>query len=217
MALVVNDLAQAINQAIASTDAHGNPIQPTPQMKAYAQAIIDTLKAGLITNLPGSINGVGAPGGPLSNGVAVGGLVTALLPATWIADMSSGLPTANPANLAAEANASTTYLMASSQINFAAGSIQGVCTATPLSPGPLAAGVGTNGVLSGLDGTAWASEVTGVTPGANPTLTQTIYKAISNYLMSNSVASYPTSTVIGTFSAGGGPLIAGAGTGGTLS
>ena len=210
MALVVNDLADAINKAIGAKDANGQATPTTPQMKAYAQAIIDTIKAGLI-------NRVGAPGAPLSNGTATGGLILGLVPAIWIGDIVSGSPTAKPAAIADEATASTSYLMASSLINFQTGNIKGSCTATPTSPGILAAGNGAEGKIEGLDGSAWANAVVGVTPGANPDLTTKIYKAVVDYLKSKATATYASGTIVGTFSAGGGPLIAGAGIGGTIS
>lgn len=214
MPLVKADLALAINDAIAATDKDGNPIAVTSQMEAYADAIITTLTAGLVNHaIPGSVLGVTSPGSPLSNGSALAGLLTALIPATWSGVMQAAIPDAT--SLSQEASASTGYLMSSALVNFAAGNIKGTCTNTPVAPGPLANGEGADGEISGIAGAAWASAV--MPPTGDPTLTQAIYNAICDYVTSNAAATYAAGTVQGVCPPGGGPLSAGVALAGTLA
>lgn len=214
MALVKADLAAAINDAIAAKDKDGNSISVTPQMEAYADAIITTITAGLVNHaIPGSVVGVTSPGSPLSNGAALAGLLSALIPATWSGVMQSAIPDATA--LTQEASASTSYLMSSSLVNFEPGTVKGSCTNTPTSPGPLANGEGEGGKIAGIAGPAWASAV--MPPDGDPTLTQAIYNAICSYLIDNAEASYAANTVQGVCPPGGGPLSAGVAAGGTVA
>ena len=212
--LNVDELAKEINKAIDAKDKDGNPDPVTPEQKTYAEAIINTLKAGIVNNLPGTINGVTAAGAPLSAGMGMGGLMT-LVPATWLSTMMGGFPTANPGALSLEATGSTTYLMSSGLVNFAAGNITGTCTSTPVAPGPLAAGAGMDGKIAGLAGAPWAAVV--MPPTGDPSLSQKIYGAISKYIMEKAAAAYATGTVAGVCPPAAGPLTLGAGLGGTLS
>jgi hypothetical protein len=225
MPLIVNDLADAINTAIAAKDKDGNDISTTDEMKTYAQAVVDTLQSGLVNNAPGTINGVGIPITPATPppantfiGTGAGGLMT-LVPATWIGDMMAGFPTANPAMISGEATSSTGYLMASGTV--AITSVTGLDTAValppPPAPGILAVGAGTGGTISGLAGAAWSVAVVSGFPGADPALAKKIYDAISNYIQANAIVAYSAGTIVGTFAPGGGPLIAGSGIGGTIS
>lgn len=215
MALDIDALADEINNAIGATDKDGNPIATTQVMKKYAEAVITTLSAGIVSHLPGTVTGVTAPGSPLSNGAALGGLIAALIPATWQGIMSAAIPAADPSQLANDANQSTTYLMASSLVNFDPGEITGTCTSTPTTPGPLAAGAGTGGEIAGLSGAPWSILV--MPPAGNPVLSQAIYDAIANYIMSNAEVEYLTGSVTGVCPAGGGPLAGGAAAGGVIS
>jgi hypothetical protein len=215
--LSVSDLADLINEAIAATDKDGNPIETTAEMMAYAQAVIDTLQAGIVAHAPGTVSAIAPPvPGPITNGEATNGLMT-LMPAVWTAALMAGFPTAMPAKLSSEASASTGYLMSSGKVNFASGNINGASTATPLSPGTLVAGLGTGGTIDDIEGDPWAADVTGSQGIDNTDLAKAIYGAISSYIKDNAEAAYAPGTVNGTFAPGGGPLIAGFGAGGTIS
>lgn len=222
MSLVINDLANAINTAINPKDAHGNPTITTDQMKTYAKAIVDTLKAGVLGNAPGTINGTGIitddgpDSGKFENGVGIGGLVV-LTPTAWTSDMASGFPGANPSMLSGESAESIAYLQTSTLVSFATNKITGNCTASSTSPGSLINGVGSNGTISGLIGSAWTTAIHSTFPNANVTLTKNVYNAIVSYIQSNAVAAYASNTITGGFSAGGGALIGGTGVGGTIS
>jgi len=215
MALDKNALADKIATAIGAKDKDGNDVPATPEMKAYADAIITTYKAGLVSNLPGTINGVTAPGSPLVNGMGTGGLIAGLLPATMVGVMLTGFPTANPSIISTHCSSCVGYETSASLVSFTAGNITGQCTSTPLNPGPLVSGAGSMGKISGLVGAAWSSILT--PPLGDPTLSEKIYSAIATYIMNNAEVSYLLNTVVGVCPPGGGPLAAGAGTGGTIA
>lgn len=211
MTLSVDDLASSILTALGSpVDKDGNPVSVTDQMRSYARAVIDTLMAGTFANAPGTINGSAAPGGPLMGGTGVGGVVSGLSPSVWGSDLASAFPAAP--KTADEARDSTTYLMASALVGFASGDITGTCTATPSSAGILANGAGTDGTISGLDGSAWATAAEAPGPLGVP-----FYSAVAAYLMKNASCSYASGAVTGTFAANGGPLVAGTGIGGMIA
>lgn len=213
--LVPADLASAIRVAIGATDKDGNPITTTPEMLAYANAIIDTLSAGSLDNATGSVTGTGIPLSPLVNGAASGGLLT-LSSGPWSAALSSGFPSADPGKLSAETGVSVPFVESNSQIDFPSGTITGTCTATPATPGILAGGAGAGGQLSGLDGDAWATAVVGSQGLSVNALAKAIYNAIVSYLSSNAEGTYASGQVTGTFGIGGGPMMAGTGVGGSV-
>jgi len=207
------ELAKEINDAIGATDAEGNSIEVTAEMETYAEAIITTLTSATFTHL--LVEGTTANGAPLQAGKAENGLfLPPLLAPTWLGVMQTGFPTANPAELLKEATCSTTYLSGASRINFKPGNITGQCTSTPSSPGPLAAGQGSQGTLDELDGSDWNSSC--LPPDGDPTLGQKILTAITDYINKNSEASYLPNTVNGVCPPGSGPLTAGIGSGGTI-
>lgn len=215
MALVVADLASAINTALGPpTDKDGNPIAVTSEMMGYANAVVTTLKAGTFTHAVGTVLGVGAPGAPITGGTALLGIIAGVSAGTWSGILASAFPGAT--TTATEAGASTGYIMASGKVNFASGDITGTCTATPLSPGILAAGAGSGGLVAALVGSAWASAVLAAIGSPGP-LAAPVYTAVANYIIANAACSYATGTVVGVFAATGGPMTAGAGTAGLIA
>jgi len=207
------ELAKEINDAIGATDAEGNSIAVTSEMETYAEAVITTLTSATFTHL--LVEGTTANGAPLQVGKADNGLfLPPLLAPTWFGVMQVGFPTANPAELLKEATCSTTYLSGASRINFTAGNITGQCTSTPTSPGPLAAGQGSQGTIDELVGSDWGSSC--MPTGGDSTLTNKIFTAISDYIITNSEATYLPNTVNGVCPPGAGPLSAGTGAGGTI-
>lgn len=214
MALDPKALADKINSSLGATDKDNLPIKTTAEMAIYASAVITTLKAGVVINAPGTITGSGSPGGPFS-GAGSNGMVTALIPSIWTGVLMSGFPTAPSPTLELEAQLSTAYIMGAAKVSFASGNITGQCGATAESPGPLGAGAGTNGKISGLDGDAWATMLLPVTMGGP--LAPKMYGIIAKYIMDNAVVTYPPGTVVGNFPSGGGSIIAGAATGGLIT
>jgi len=214
MALDPSKLADVINEAIAATDGDGNPIPTTPEMLTYANAIITTLKEGVVNNATGTIVGSTTAGSPLSNGAGTNGLITSLIPATWQGIMSAGFPTADPSALSTESVGSTTYIMSSAKINFESGNITGQCTSTAENPGPLVDGAGEEGTIDDLSGSDWAQAVQ--PPLADSALSEKIYTALVKYLNEEGEALYPTNSVTGTCPSSSGPLSDGTGAGGNL-
>lgn len=213
----VDQLADQIKAALGNpVDKDGNTVATTDEMKAYARAVINTMLAGKAANAPGTINGMGSPGGALDGGSGSGGLISGLSPGTWLGILTAAFPTANSGQLSTEAQASTAYLMASSLVGFAPGKITGKCMATAESPGPLADGAGSGGLISGLDGTAWSSAVAGGIGGGGPLIGE-VYSTVAKHIMDNAECAYATGGVVGNFASGGGALIGGAGANGTIT
>lgn len=221
MALVIRDLADAINNAIAAKDKDGHLISTTSEMAAYAKAVIDTLIGGSVSNASGTVTGTGIPITPATpspdntfSGTATTGIM-ALTDTSWISDMTTGFPGADSSSISNNASKSVNYLISDGVITFS--SITGLDTATNLPPasptsGILSQGTGTNGLISGLTGASWNTAL--MSPGP---LGPTIYSAISNYIISNATVAYASGDVTGTFAPGAGPLTLGAASSGTIS
>jgi hypothetical protein len=212
MALDINALAEEINKAIGATDKDGQPIEITDEMKAYAQAVINTLQAGIVTHA--LVTGDTVAGAPLVNGAASDGIVLGLLPPLWQGVMTSAIPDADPAALLNDAANSTTYLTANTKITFSAGQITGTASSTPTAPGPLLLGAGNGGIVEGLSGEDWANAA--APPDADQDLTNKIYTAIVKYIENNAEVTYPPGTVQGVCPPASGPLAGGFATGGFI-
>lgn len=208
------ELAKEINKALDVKDKDGQPIETTPEMEAYAKAII-TITTATTSHLPGTVTGTTAAGAPLAGGEAANGLLVGLTPGPWLGEMMGGFPTANPGELAKEAAISTGYIIGAAKINFAAGNITGTCTSTPLAPGPLALGAGQKGTVDALDGSAWAKLA--APPTGDPNLGEKVYKAITAYIKKNAEVTYLPTSVVGVCPIAAGPLEAGTAIGGTIS
>jgi hypothetical protein len=204
-------LAEEINTAI------GQPPPASAQTKGLAKSIINELKtAGLVNFLPGTVMGVAPPsGGPVTNGSASGGLILGPTPATLLAQMISnmGLAGSTPQVLA-EATAIVTHIL-TGKVAFKPNTVTGACSNSPVSPGALT-GAAMGGQISGLDGGAMASLMGAAFGGVSPQL-KAKCQAICDHIMKNAQVSFTMGTIIGVCSAGGGPVAAGAGTGGKIS
>ncbi len=210
-----NALAQKIHDALAQKkDGHGAPTPISNQTKNYAAGIVAALKAATFSNLPGTITGVTAPGSPLSGGAGIGGVIV-ITPAPMIAKSGVGLPPQAVPNVAKENTALIQYI-GTGLVTFAAGKITGTCTNSPTSPGPLAAGAGTDGMITGLTGAGAVAAVSAALGSTGPDMLKH-YDAVINYLLQNAIGTYSSGSVTGTCPAGGGPLTLGSGIGGTFS
>lgn len=217
MTLVIADLAQVILQALGPpNDKNGAPITVTPEMTGYATAVIDAHQAAVVANASGTVVAAGTPSSPITGGAATGGLITTLSSTIWASELSSSFPGADSSKLTAEAGASTTYIKGAAAVSFAPGGITGTCTASPVSPGPLANGAGAGGKIAGLSGSAWSAAVLAALGSPGP-LASAVYTAVAGYLMTNAVVAYASAKVTGAFSAGGGAMTAGTGIAGTIA
>lgn len=209
--LVAADLAAELKDGIGQMTTSG-------QISGFATAIVEHWQtAAIITNPPGTITGTTAPGSPLAAGVGTGGIISGMTGAVLAALIAGygGYPGVT-AQLQGFADAMVTHFLTGIVV-FAPGQITGTCTNTPVSPGPLAAGAGTGGMVTMLSGPALATLLaTGIGQGAPTAQITGFATKLVTYIMTNAEAVYAPGSVTGTCPAGGGPLAAGAGIGGTV-
>lgn len=211
MAMVPNDLADKIKNAL------GFGAQPTSkETKGMAQSIIDEMKAALVNNPPGTIVGVAPPsGGPLTAGAGTGGLITGMTPPSLAGRfVSNGVAPSQTPQILGMASAICTHFQ-TGLVVFAVGGITGSCTNTPTSPGALT-GAGANGTIVGLAGPALAGLMSTSYGSVSPQLLA-MCTAIVTYVTANAKVAYASGSVTGVCSAGGGPIVAGTGVGGTIA
>lgn len=212
--LNADDLAHKLSDAFKyHTDSGGLPFPPPDMLANYAQGVVAALKAATVSNVPGTISGVCAPGAPLSGGFGAGGIMV-VAPGPMIAKTQPGIHPLGAVNYSKENAALCTYL-STGIVVFAPGTITGTCTNTAESPGPLSGGVGANGTLTLLNGAACTAAIVAVLGGLGP-LPSAIahYTALIDYILANAKVAYPS--VTGVCPAGGGALV-GAATGGIIS
>jgi len=207
---LANKLHDALGQKV---DGEGLPTEPSAETQEYASGIVAALKAAIVSNLPGTINGVTAAGGPLSAGTGLGGLMV-ITPGPMLAKTANGFAPPGP-TLSSENSAVITYI-GTGLVSFAPGNITGQCTSTPVSPGPLANGAGTGGTILGLTGAGCAAAVAAATGSSGPDALKH-YTALIEYISDNAEVEYASGSVVGVCPPGGGPLTAGAGIGGTIT
>jgi len=212
MAMDATALAEEIKEAI------GQSPEPTSKKnKEMAKDIVNHLKTAIVNHaIPGSVTGTaGAPGGPLANGAATGGVIT-LVPADLIGRFVATFGISTP-EIIGMATAITTHVM-TGLVEFASGTITGTCTHTPLNPGPLVGGAGSGGEITGLEGSTLATLMASLMakPGASEEL-EKMCTAIVDHISSNAEVTYTSGTVTATCPAGGGPIAAGIAAVGTIS
>lgn len=210
-----DQLEQILHNSLSQkTDGNGVPTKTSSETKAYAAGVIAALKSAIVSNPPGTINGITSPGSPLSAGSGILGLIV-MTPAPMIAKTSTSFNPLSNTQLIKENTALITYL-ATGIVTFSAGNITGNCTNTAPSPGPLVNGAGKNGRIVGLTGAGAYAAVFAALGFLGPDAL-THYNHLVNYILDNALVSYPTSSVQGVCPAGGGPLVGGFAAGGTIS
>lgn len=214
MAMTGSGMADAIRSAM------GFPTPVSSQLTGWGDGVVQHIQAaGLVSNITGTITGVTAPGSPLSAGAGAGGLIAGLsgsAMATLVCSNSGGSYPSPTSQLSAFCTQITLHIMTSGIVTFASGDITGTCTNTPLSPGPLAGGMGANGKISGLSGSTLAALVAPAIGQSSVSAPLTSFcTAVCAYIMANATVSY--SLVTGVCPTGGGPLAAGAAAGGMIA
>lgn len=199
----------------------GFPTPVSSQLLGWASGVIQEITSNaLVSNLPGTITGTTAPGSSLSNGAGMGGLIAGMSGGSMASKVVAAVPYPyTSTQLTAFCNQIVLHIQSLGMVNFDSGNITGTCTNTPLSPGPLVAGAGSNGKIIGLSGPTLAAAIhaaVGYPGGVSLRLIQ-FCTAIVSYIMDNAAVSYATGTVNGLCPPGGGPLSAGAGVGGTIA
>jgi len=182
---------------------------PTPQIIGTATAFISGMLAATFTHA--AIAGVTAPGAPLANGSAPGGIILAVIGAKIASDIAAALGAPVTPQMLALGDGFATHMM-TAMVNFDPGMIVGQCTNTPTSPGPLVLGSGQNGKIMGLSDSALAGLWAAGFGGKSPEL-EAMAKATVDFFTKECVASYPPGSVIGVCPPAGGPLV-GSGVGG---
>ncbi len=200
-------------------EVQGVPGEPTEEVKGWAESIIEEVKMlAVVSLLPGTVQG-NAPssGGPLSGGAGGPGLIVGPTGPTLAARMATkmGLGSATP-KLLGMATGITTHLL-TGKVMFSSEKITGVCTNTPVSPGTVTGG-GTKGKIVGLSTGGMAQLVVlGIGQTEVTDKLRKMCEAIVNHLTDDAEVSFIMGTILGSASAGGGPVIAGTGAGGKIS
>jgi hypothetical protein len=211
MAMVVSDLADALKSSIGF-----GALATSSQNTGFAKAVIDEMQAALVNNAPGTINGTApSSGGPLIGGTGINGLITGMTPVSLAARMIAEMGFPSPsAEIIQFATAICAHLQTVGSVSFTL--ITGNCTNTPVSPGALI-GEGSNGQIVNLSGPVLAAAIAVVYGGIVSPELLSFSTALVTYIMSNASVTYTTGSVTGVCSAGGGPIAAGAGVGGTIA
>ncbi|NIT99515.1 MAG: hypothetical protein GWN01_00780 [Nitrosopumilaceae archaeon] len=211
MSLTGSDLADSIRIDM------NFPTPTSTQLIGWGKGVVQHIQTGQVDHA--LVTGDTAPGAPLANGAAIGGIISGLDGASMasLVQTEAGYPNVS-SELSAFCQEIVNHIQSSGLVNFDPGQITGQCTSTPLSPGPLTNGAGTGGIITGLDGNTLAGAIHGSAgyPGSTSPELVTFCTAIVNYVMDNAEIEYTPGSVVGTCPAGGGPLQGGAATGGTI-
>jgi hypothetical protein len=201
---LADDIRDAIGQDPPTSDKTIN----------MAQDIVDHIMTGIVNHLPDTVEGNAPPsGGSLLLGKASSGTIT-LVPADLTARFIVTFGVSTPEILGMGTSIST-HLM-TGLVEFAEGNITGACSNTLVNPGTLT-GAGTAGTITGLSGPILATlmATSMAKPGPSAELSA-MCGAIVDHVMNNAEVTYAMGSVTGTCSAGGGPIVAGTGSGGTI-
>lgn len=215
MALNSTDMAQRIH------DDMGFPGSVSSQLVGWASAVIDELTSGSVANASGTITGTcPAAGGSLTSGAGTGGVITGLDGPTLATAIASnaGYPSTT-SELTQFSDAIVAHLMTGTA-SFSSGNVTGTCTNTPSSAGILTNGLGLNGTIVGLSGSALASTIHSAVYSAFAGPSAKLIEfctAFTDFIMDNAEIDYASGNVTGACPAGGGALSAGTGILGTIS
>lgn len=180
-----------------------------------AEAIVAHLQTGIVNFLPATITGTAPPsGGPLTGGAGQGGIIT-LVPAAFVPLLINAFGTASAEIQNFGTTLSAQFMTAI--VEYQTGSVTGTCSNTPTSPGALI-GEAQGGVLSNMQPSSMATAIASAIgqTSASDQISSMCEKLVEA-IQSDAEVSHLTGTVIATISAGGGPIIAGAATGGTIA
>ena len=207
-----NDLATILHNALPKhVDSKKKPVPIPDQIKNYASGIVAALKSATVSNLPLTINGVTAPGQPLSLGAGIGGVM--VISPTPMINLTK---LKQPAPMYVAENTAIIGYIATGLVTFSPGSITGQCTNTAVSPGPLENGAGKNGKIIGLTGVGAVAAVAAALGKIGPEA-QKYYSALINYILATATVTYAQGSVEGVCPTAGGPLGLGAAVGGTVA
>ena len=202
MTLVAETFATQLKNAIGFSS-----LVNSTDMVAFATATINEVTG---STFAGPVGGTAPASGPLTGG-AGSGVIAGITPATLLSKLTSEMGRPATVQLSGLANAIAVNL-ALGVVGFSSGNIQGTCA------GGVFTGLGVNGLISGISGSAMAAAASAVFGGMTTQLSA-LCNTIASYIMSDTVAAYASGAVTGTYPpppAVGGPMT-GAGVGGTFS
>jgi len=175
------------------------------ELKAFAKAIVDEIKANAKVNFPpGNVKGTApSSGGPLQKGEAQKGKITGVLAASLGTRIVSILGQ-KPSSLVVKMAAAIAAHILTGVVNIKAPGVTGACTNTASNPGTFT-GQGAKGKISGLSGPTLAKNI--ATPDQAPPMLLGMCNAIVKHIQDNAEVSITGCT--GACASGGGPLQAG--------
>jgi hypothetical protein len=213
MTMNVSTLADAIKNAIGHSD-----VATSSQTTGLATAIIDEVKAAVVTNAPGTVLGTApSSGGALVDGEASNGVISGMTKESLAGLIKTevALESITP-QLLGLANAIVVHVMIG-KVSFAKGKVIGPCSNTTNSPGALT-GLASDGKIAGISGDDMATlAATGLGESSVADTLKAMCNVIANHIMDNGVVAYVSQNVVATCSAGGGPISAGAATLGKIT
>lgn len=214
-------------------DKDENTVAPTKIIKAFAEGVVQMMKAGLVS---GSVTGTGISGNMVPGmqeivATLVGGKISALMGATIYAKVypvvEAEINKINPPTqmktraimdakkrVKSESDIISAHIMSNAVITFP--SVKGKCTAFWMPPPPAALGPqpgtlllgnASDGKMIGLNGEAIASLVAAA-HGVELTETmKKMYTVMVNYIMENIKMDFPVGTVQGVFAPPPAPMV----------
>lgn len=213
--LNASSLAQALLDSFSNvTDRDGKKPTVPPELLAYAQGIVATLQAGAAAFPTGTVKASGVPASPVIGEASSDGELT--LNSSIMVNATAAAFQGGTSSLTNE-NQTTIGAVQDGTVLEAAGSaIQGVCTASPLSPGPLSNGAITSSSMTTLSGADIKSQVASALGYEGPDM-QKFYAALADYIKANGTAAFATGNVQGAFPPGGGEMAGGSASDGVIS
>jgi hypothetical protein len=212
MPLVASALAEQIKIAL------NQATQPTsPETIGMAEAIIEEITSmATVSFLPGGVTGDAPPsGGPLANGAASNGTIAGTTGTSLANKLKSKMNKPSITSQLQNMASAISSCINAGKVNFSVGQVTGLCTNTPLNPGTFTGGA-TGGLISGLDSGKLADDLANPYGSKSPEVIA-FASAIATYIMGNAMVSFASPLMTGTASAGGGPILLGTGSGGTIS
>lgn len=197
----------------------GFPLPLSTQLNGWGTAVVTHIQtSAIVTHAPGTVTGTApAAGGALINGAAdngtISGLSGAVLASLVATDAGYGYITGR---LQTFCNDIVSHIQTFGRVQFATGNIVGNCSNTVTTPGTLT-GTGHNGFIKSLNGPTLANTIhidVGY-PGTTSVRLTEFCTAFTAYIMANAVVTHTNVTAI--CPAGGGAIVNGQATGGTVS
>lgn len=207
--------------ASAIQSAMGFPDPLSAQLSGWGSGVVAEIQANaLVAFASGNVVGIcPSSGGALTAGAASGGVISGISGASMAPRVATAANYGSvDATLTTYCDQIASHIMTSGRVSFSSGSITGTCTNTSSNPGSLTTGAGSSGTISGLDGTTLANLISAAMGyGSTSSDLTNFCKGICDYIQGNAVVSLSSGNVTGTCPAGGGALLDGSASSGTIA